>query len=229
MNKIIKSSLLAVLFACAPAAFAQWGNNLVKTGLEGGLERNFLRQVETKVLQNSASAAAGKELGGAAARAAQHATAPAALNAVSSVGMLGKEPTGVGRVVLAASSREGLKILRDNQNKFAIRRARNTYETAWSEMPKDKVFENQHALAAAVYSFYTKNNPVNISELPRARTLSGREGVIYELPVNGLKLANGATNMAVSAEKFAVFAAEDFQMLVLRRVLEEGYSFVLIK
>ena len=136
------------------------------------------------------------------------------------------------------SYREGLTILKANQAKFAIARNNNTYEKIWAEFIKTKeqerpVFDEKYYdgfggtqdVAHDIYAFYVKH--IGLEGLPRVRLMdiSEQEGVVLEIPVNGL-VCTSSTSLThccvhILPEKFVVIGYSNGQSeLVSRSLLE---------
>lgn len=94
--------------------------------------------------------------------------------------------------------KKGIEVLQANQEKFADARANGEYEEKWTQFIEEsdfvpfregKSYGNPNDLANDVYNFYTKH--INTENLPRVREnyVSDLEGIICEIPVDGLNIA----------------------------------------
>ena len=255
MNKVTLVSLLAVLLVSATNGFAQ-SNILSKinpaeaeASIAKGVEASVAR--ETSYLTSLAPKVSGvyiptgttqAALESRVLLAAQRVKLPLSLSQAQKIAgnpeMLRKFQHEIqsplfDKKVLTTNSEEGAKILHDNQAKIMEIRTNGEYENLWAEMPKDKMFQRPSELAHYIYFFYVKHGLSK--DLPRVRMLSLQqegaleEGIICELPVNGLKAMFRNRPVDITAEQFVVFGNEQEQLLIPRRMLEEGYAFEVLK
>ena len=92
------------------------------------------------------------------------------------------------------SNEEAQQALLANQIQFANARANNKYEKDWEKFideregtpSKGKFYTDASAVALDVYNFHVQKG--TIEKFPRVRTATNAEGVLCEIPVNGLTL-----------------------------------------
>ena len=113
------------------------------------------------------------------------------------------------------SYEEGIKVLQANQKKFATARANDEYEKAWAKFieerepipfNKGKAYGTFEDIANDVYNFYVQH--IGTENLPRVRFnyTTDLEGIVCEIPVNGLKIVSitGNYENAIVTDKFVV-------------------------
>ncbi len=109
--------------------------------------------------------------------------------------------------------KQGMKVLQANQEKFATARANGEYEQAWAEFIEErgyvdfaegKSYGDMPALATDVYNFTVKH--IGVENLPRVRITNepDMDGVVCEIPVNGLDITTPNTTIDVNPDKYVV-------------------------
>ena len=133
---------------------------------------------------------------------------------------------------------KGLKVLQENQEKFATSRANREYEDAWIEFISEqgratpahgsKSYLTIEDLAEDVYDFYVKY--IGVKELPRLRMddHTDLEGVVCEIPVRGLNIyVYKNRRIDVSPDKIVVVHLDDGSShLSTRSTVNLGYSVI---
>ncbi len=108
---------------------------------------------------------------------------------------------------------QGLKVLQAHQEKFATARANGEYEETWAKFIEErgyvdfsegKSYGNMPDLATDVYNFTIKH--IGVKNLPRVRMMDApeMEGVVCEIPVNGLDITTPNGKIDVTPDKYVV-------------------------
>ena len=122
--------------------------------------------------------------------------------------------------------KQGMKVLQANQEKFAQARANGEYENAWAEFIEErgyvdfaegKSYGEMPALATDVYNFTVKH--IGVENLPRVRMMNvpDMEGVVCEIPVNGLDITTPNGTIDVNPDKYVVIHYNNGRSLVIYR------------
>ena len=125
--------------------------------------------------------------------------------------------------------KKGLAVLKANQEKFAAARANNEYEAAWEQFINERGYVDFHKgksygapedIANDVYNFYVKH--IGTENLPRVRMVGvpEMEGVVCEIPVNGLSFVAPPPMdqvVDVPADVFVVLRTNSGRAQVLHR------------
>lgn len=130
------------------------------------------------------------------------------------------------------SYKEGMEVLHNSQAQFATARTHNTYETAWEELITQhrssslnggKSYLNEEDLALDVYYFHSKYlKGTSFHKIKIISTSSQEEGVVCEIPVNGLTVYDDSNApISISPEHFVVIHMDNgTTQLVARQILE---------